>query len=94
MYTKELIGKELEKLLAQPHSIQTIAQWAENLYSNHCKELPDELISVLDQLSMMTLGHEFEYSEEELRLMSQTLKNTHDDPILKIQTMKQKNKNL
>lgn len=84
MYTKKKLGTELKKILDNPHDIVKIARWAENIYSNHCRDFSDELDGIVMTLSAMEHGPEFEYSEKELSILASKLMNNEADPLTQI----------
>lgn len=90
VYTKQILGKELKKILTQPHDTIKISRWAEGIYSYHCRELSPDLNSIIMVLSSMEHGPELEYTEEELKLLAELLINEDNDPIKYINEMKLK----
>jgi hypothetical protein len=61
-----------------------VAKWAESIYSNHCRELSSELDDVIMALSMMEHGPEFEYTEEELKLLAEKLIDNEENALKQI----------
>lgn len=88
MYTKQKFGQELKKQIEKNFNIIKIARWAECIYSNYCREISTDLNDVLMTLSIMEHGPEFEYTEEELRLLAQKLIDGEDNPLNQINEMK------
>jgi hypothetical protein len=78
MYTKERFGKELKEQLEGNFDVVKIARWAENIYSNHCREISTELSDIIMTLSIMEHGPEFEYTRSELELLAQSLINSKE----------------
>lgn len=89
-YSKKEIGKQLSKEIDKGYNIERISTWACDLFvayrNKHCLELDD----VLNHISLMDAGPEFEYTEQELRLLAEMLINEEKDPIKKINEMKSK----
>lgn len=63
---KKQIATELLKLLNDNASIIQIAQWADEIYSNYCRELDKEMDQIITRISFMQLGPEFEINRTEL----------------------------
>ncbi|CAM0117269.1 DUF294 nucleotidyltransferase-like domain-containing protein [Rhabdochlamydiaceae symbiont of Dictyostelium giganteum] len=68
------LGKELKALLT-PFNPITVAQWADNV---HLPNLSSELSDMLESLSLMSLGKEFEYSKEALLTLAEQLINNKE----------------
>jgi hypothetical protein len=73
MYTNQEFGYELKKQLERNFDVVKIARWAENVYSNHCREISSELNDIIMVLAIMEHGKEFEYSKQELDLLAEKL---------------------
>lgn len=74
-------GQELLILLENTDNIVKISRWAENIFAHHCRELSDELEEIINVLSAMEHGPEFEYSYEELKLLAELLINEQKNPL-------------
>ena len=89
-YSKEELGKELNKELDKGYNVSRISTWACDLFvasrNNHCLELDD----ILRHITLMDAGPEFEYTEQELRLLAELLINEAKDPINQVENMKSK----
>jgi len=87
-HTKNEIGKELKIQLDKSYNIERISNWAYDLFiSLRGKPSPD-LDSILNRISLMAAGPEFEYTEEELKLLAEMLINDEEDPIKRIDEAK------
>lgn len=88
-YSKKEIGEELKKELVNGYDIARISNWAYNLLYIKVRDQPlPEISSILRDISVMDAGPEFEYTEEELRLLAEMLINEEKDPIKRINDMK------
>ncbi|MDQ3239267.1 MAG: hypothetical protein M3P33_01970 [bacterium] len=87
---KQHFGKELQKQLLQKYDIVKISRWAYQLYSNNCRSLDSEMREILEYLFSMEDDPQFEYTEEELRLLAQKLIDNEDNPLNQINEMKRK----
>jgi hypothetical protein len=90
MYTSQKFGEDLELILNQSYDVIKIARWAEHVYTIHCRELSPELDDIIMALSAMEHGPEFEYTEQELKLLAELLINEVEDPIKQINDLKSK----
>ncbi len=87
-FSKESFGKELKVLLSSGRSIQYIARWASDISLNY-KNLPSEINEILENLSFMEAGPEFQYTKQELcqlvdRLIEEGEKEELFNPIQEI----------
>lgn len=80
--SKREVGEGLKRELNKGFNIERIANWAYDLSIKFHYDF--ELDDILDQISLMDAGPEFEYSEEELVLLSKMLINEEKNPIEKI----------
>ncbi len=63
---KYQIGKELLNLILANASILQISNWADKMYSDHCRELDPEMEDSLTIISFMQHGPEFEIQKADL----------------------------
>ncbi len=89
MYTKQELGLGLKKELSQGYNIFRISEWAYNVFSNNRKYLSPELEETLQYLFFMEEDPQFKYTELELKLLAEMLINNEENPIKKINEMKQ-----
>ena len=90
-YSKKEIGEDLKKELNNGYNIARISNWAYNLLYIKVRDQPlSEISSILRDISVMDAGPEFEYTEQELRLLAEMLINEEEDPIKQINDMKSK----
>jgi hypothetical protein len=82
-HNKQKIGQELQKELNKGYDIFRIANWAHDLYFFSKAEFVPEIENILESIFMMQSGPEFEYSEQELRLLVKKLINNEKNKILK-----------
>ncbi len=87
-YSKKIIGEELKKELNKGYNIEKISTWACDLLVSIRSNSIDQLDSILDRISLMDAGPEFEYTEQELRLLAELLINEEKDPIKQIDDIK------
>jgi hypothetical protein len=87
-YSKIKIGKELKKELDRGYNIERISTWACDLLIEIHEDTTGELDNILDRISLMGAGPEFEYTEQELRLLGEMLINNEKDPIKQINDIK------
>jgi hypothetical protein len=73
MFTNKELGEELDKVMSPSCDISKVSAWANNVYSNHCRELTPEQDEIIMSLSAMEHGPEFEYTEDELRQLVRKL---------------------
>ena len=73
-YTKRKFGAELILFLEKtPYDVDKIARWADEVYNENLREIDDELDGVIQDISSMSFGPEFERSEVELRKLALNL---------------------
>lgn len=65
-FSKKELGERLQAELRKGYNVERISNWAYDLVF---KIHESELRSIVDQISLIATGPEFEYSEEELRLL-------------------------
>jgi hypothetical protein len=61
-YSKKEIGKELRKEIDKEYDVQRISTWACKLLVTIRNKPSDELDNILDRISLMDAGPEFEYT--------------------------------
>lgn len=89
-YSKKDIGIGLKQQLEKGFNIERISNWADNFYFSFRGERSEELDNILRSIYIMDAGPEFQYSEEELRLLADMLVNEESDPIKKMSELKNK----
>lgn len=67
------IGEEIERLLSKGWDCEKISQWAERLLITFIDH--SEIYKILDRLSLMSAGPEFEYTIDELHEIAELLMN-------------------
>lgn len=74
------IGEEIKLLLNKGWDCEKISQWAEKLLITFMDH--SEIYKILDRLSLMSAGPEFEYTVDELHEIAELLINdfNHDHP--------------
>lgn len=87
-YTKNKIGEELQKELEKGYNIERISNWADDLFISMRDKRSPELDNILRQIFIMDAGPEFEYTEQELRLLAELLINEEEDPFKQIDDIK------
>jgi hypothetical protein len=87
-YSKKEIGKALNEELNKGYNIARISNWADELFINMRDKRSTELENILRHIFIMDAGPEFEYTEQELRLLAELLINEEKDPIKQIDDIK------
>lgn len=91
-YQKKEVGEELKNQLDKGYDLKRISNWAYDLlYIKSRNQCLPEINSILRNISVMEAGPEFEYTEQELRLLADLLMNEANDPIKQINETKSKN---
>jgi hypothetical protein len=85
-HARKQIGRELKNQLDKGYNVERISNWAYDLFITLRDE--PELDIILDRISLMAAGPEFEYTEQELRLLAELLINEEKDPIKQIDDIK------
>lgn len=80
--TKKELGQELKMQLDAGYDIDRISFWS---FSFPIDDPTGELFRILNYIAIMGAGPEFEYTEQELRLLVQLLLKNDDNPIEKIE---------
>jgi len=65
-YSKKTFSKDLEALLNNQASCHQISKWAYETRLNNLRVLDEEIGDVLNQLGMMEMGPEYEFTKDEL----------------------------
>ena len=65
-YTKKQFAAELILELEKGYDKEKIAKWADKIYHKHLREIDDELDNIIQKISLMSFGKQFEYTENEL----------------------------
>jgi hypothetical protein len=90
IFTKRDLGKKLKEQIVSGRNANQIGKWAYSIFFENCRELEPELKEILEVLLLMENGPEFEYTEQELRLLAELLINEVEDPIKQINEIKSK----
>lgn len=83
---KKELGEEIKSLLFKKYSSENISDWADRLLIN--MEEKTEVYFILNRLSLMEAGPEFEYTEQELWMLAELLIAEVNDPIKQIDDLK------
>lgn len=83
---KKELGEEIKSLLIKEYSSEKISDWADRLLIN--MEEKSEVYFILNRLSLMEAGPEFEYTEQELWMLAELLFAEVNDPIKQIDDLK------
>ena len=79
-----LLPTKIMELTTTKH-VERISNWAYDLFISLRGEPYPELDNILDRISLMGAGPEFEYSREELRLLAEfRITTSLDDPPLEV----------
>ena len=87
-YTSKQLGKELQQELKKGYDIVRISRWAFHIFYSHTGDLNPILSNILEELFRMEDDPQFEYTEQELKLLAEKLINNEEDPIKQINEMK------
>ena len=87
-YLKQRLIDELKELLSAPYDPIQVADWAYNMKFDSDLDMPEELNDIIDTLATMSMGIEFEYSQEELLIVVDKLTNNEEDPFQQMRNMK------
>ena len=82
--TKQELGIVLRARLDQGYDVVKLSRWAYSLFFKNSERLISELDSVLEYLFSMEDDPQFEYTEEQLRVLAQLLIDNEDSPIEKL----------
>lgn len=88
MYTRCQLGKELKELLSASYNPIQIANWAHNIKFDCDLDMPEEVNDIIDTLVAMSMGIEFEYSQEELLIVVDKLVKNEKDAFKQMRNMK------
>jgi hypothetical protein len=86
-YSEKELGQDLKKQLEKGYNVIYISQWAHNKYIKNRNEPLQSVDNVLQALSLMEVGAEFEYTEKELVYLAELLINGEKDPLNKIKNI-------
>lgn len=89
-YTNEQLGNQLNEELKKGYDVIRISRWALRIYFSSVRELTVTQKDVIMGLFTMEDDPQFEYSEEQLKLLATMLINNEKDPIKYINNLKQK----
>jgi DNA-directed RNA polymerase specialized sigma54-like protein len=92
-YSKFEIGNELKTELNKGYDIERISNWASDTIFDSRHESSKDIKDILDHISIMDAGPEFEYSEQELRMLVDLLISDEQDPIKVINNLKSRESN-
>lgn len=92
-YSKKEVGEELKRELDKGYNVIRISNWAHNLFFYSREAFTPDVSQILQYIFLMEAGPEFEYTEQELRLLAELLINEVEDPIKQINDMKSKESN-
>lgn len=70
---RKKIGKQLIALINKNASLLQISQWADQIYSDHCRELDTDVEDIITKISFMQHGSEFEMDKLELEKLAKKL---------------------
>jgi hypothetical protein len=87
-YDNKRLGKELKKHLDQPFDIVNTSRWAYRIFSENIRYLDSPTEEILEYLFRMEDDPQFEYTKEELELLTEKLLNDEEDPLKQINAMK------
>lgn len=90
-YSKNEIGKALRDELNKGYNIERISNWADELSISMRDKRSPEIDDILRHIYIMDAGPEFEYTEQELRLLAELLVQEVKDPFKQINDLNPKN---
>ena len=73
-YDRKKLGEELKLQLKKGYDIVRISRWAYTIFSNNRRFLDPSIEEILQYLFLMEDDPQFEYTEEELTLLAENLK--------------------
>ena len=73
--SKKEIGEELNHELNKGYDVSRISSWADHLSISLRHDRSLEINDILQNISLMDAGPEFEYTEQELRMLAKLLIN-------------------
>ena len=88
-YNNKKLGEELKIQLEDGYDIVKISRWAYKIFFNS-RFLDSSTEEILEYLFRMEDDPQFEYTEQELKLLAELLINEVEDPIKQINDMKSK----
>ncbi len=87
IYSKKEISQKLKEELDKGYNLTRISNWAFDVYIT-IRNDPTEVNSILERLSLMDAGTEFEYNEADLRLLVDLLNDEIENPLDRIDDLK------
>jgi len=85
-----VLGQMLLDHLNKDFNIVSISRWAYELFSDNCRWLSPDVEEVLQYLFRMEDDPQFEYTEQELKLLATKLINNEKEAIKQINNIKLK----
>jgi hypothetical protein len=85
---RQQFGKELQSQLSKGFDVVKISRWAYQVYSNNCRNIDPDMREILEYLFSMEDDPQFEYTEQELKLLAQKIINNEKDPLKQINNMR------
>lgn len=77
---KQQIGQELINQLNKGYNVDNLSWWAHQLMIKPKDDPEEEMREILETISLMGAGPEFEYSEKELRELADLLLSNVKNP--------------
>lgn len=87
-FPSRFVGEELKNQLKKGHDVEGIANWAYKLSNESKWEINKEVFDVLYALGFMAMDRQFEYTEEELKKLSELLISEEKDPMNALKSMR------
>lgn len=87
-FSRHQIGEELKNELQRGYNIERISNWALGMLREGRGEIEGEIDKVLNSICLMEAGPEFEYTEDELKKLSELLLIEEKDPIQIVDSMR------
>ena len=72
-------GNDLMAELDKGYDVVRISRWAMSIYLKYCQEADTELDKTIMSVVAMEEGPEFEFSEEELRILAKELQSSQSE---------------
>lgn len=72
-YTSKQFGLDLKKQLQHSFAVHEISQWAYLLGIDKHREIDSDLDKIIQQIAVMSEGPQFEFSEQELLDLANSL---------------------
>lgn len=87
-FDNKKLGKELKTHLYFPFDIVKTSRWEYKIFSDNVRCLDSSTEEILEYLFRMENDPQFEYSEQELKVLAKMLINEEKDPLKQINNMK------